>query len=142
MLPFCGYNFGDYFQHWLNIGEREGAQLPRMFYVNWFRKNADGKFMWPGFGENLRVLKWVLQRVAGEGDAIDTPIGAIPTADALDVEGLGLDADTVAQLLAVNTDEWIEELQLIKQHYTDLGERLPQEMLDQLAALETRLAAV
>jgi phosphoenolpyruvate carboxykinase (GTP) len=142
MLPFCGYNFGDYFQHWLNIGEREGAQLPSMFYVNWFRKNADGKFMWPGFGENLRVLKWVLQRVAGEGDAIDTPIGAIPTADALDVEGLGLDADTVAQLLAVNTDEWIEELQLIKQHYTDLGERLPQEMLDQLAALETRLAAV
>ncbi len=140
MLPFCGYNFGDYFQHWLKIGKREGAQLPKLFYVNWFRKDAEGKFMWPGFGENLRVLKWVLERVSGEGEAVETPIGAVPTASAIDVKGLGLDDETMAQLLAVNTDEWLAELQLIKEHYADLGERLPQEMLDQLAALETRLA--
>src|SRR3546814_2440530 len=91
MLPFCGYNMGDYFQHWLDIGQREGAKLPKLYWVNWFRKGDDGKFLWPGFGDNSRVLKWVVGRVAGTADAVDTPIGRVPAASAIDVSGLDLD---------------------------------------------------
>jgi phosphoenolpyruvate carboxykinase (GTP) len=141
MLPFCGYNFGDYFSHWLRIGQREGAKLPKMFYVNWFRKDANGKFMWPGFGENLRVLKWVLQRVAGEADAVETPIGSVPHSDALDISGLDLDTADVDALLEVNIDEWIAELNLIESHYEGLGERLPEAMTHQLEKLTQRLKA-
>lgn len=141
MLPFCGYNFGDYFSHWLHIGQRDGAKLPKMFYVNWFRKDANGKFMWPGFGENLRVLKWVLQRVAGEADAVETPIGSVPRSDALDISGLDMDTTDVDALLEVNIDEWIAELNLIESHYEGLGERLPAEMTHQLEQLTQRLKA-
>ena len=88
MLPFCGYNMADYFAHWLKVGEREGAQLPRVFYVNWFRKDADGKFLWPGFGENSRVLEWVFRRCEGEGEAVETPIGLLPAEGEIDTEGL------------------------------------------------------
>ena len=101
MLPFCGYNMGDYFDHWLEIGKaaRRTSKLPKLFWVNWFRKDDDGKFLWPGFGENSRVLKWVVERVNGEGEAVDTPIGRVPTADAIDRTGLDLDDEDMAALL-------------------------------------------
>jgi phosphoenolpyruvate carboxykinase (GTP) len=146
MLPFCGYNMGDYFAHWLEIGttaaERDGNtdKLPKLFWVNWFRKGDDGSFLWPGFGENSRVLKWVVERVAGEGAATDTPIGRVPPADALDLEGLDIDPDTLAQLLAVDAEAWRAELPQLEGHYDSIGERLPLELRDELLALEKRLS--
>jgi phosphoenolpyruvate carboxykinase (GTP) len=142
MLPFCGYNFGDYFAHWLSLTEREGAELPRLFYVNWFRKGDDGRFLWPGFGDNSRVLKWVLERIAGEADGIETAIGIVPSPDDLDTSGLDLAESDVELLLSVDPDEWRRELALIQEHYDWLGERLPDELRDQLTLLEKRLAAV
>ena len=139
MLPFCGYNFGDYFQHWLNIGATQGAKLPKLFYVNWFRKGDDGKFMWPGFGDNARVLKWVLERVGGEGKAVDTPIGHVPTADALDVSGLDLDDAVIDELLKVDRSEWAAEVSLIQEHYAQIGNSVPAELVDQLEALASEL---
>jgi len=139
MLPFCGYNFGDYFRHWLEIGEHDGAQLPKLFYVNWFRKNADGKFIWPGFGDNARVLKWVLQRIDGQGDAAETAIGMVPTRDALDVSGLDIGDAELEELLKVDVEEWRSELALIEEHYDSIGERLPSEMRGQLGRLAERL---
>jgi phosphoenolpyruvate carboxykinase (GTP) len=142
MLPFCGYNFGDYFAHWLSLKEREGVQLPRLFYVNWFRKGDDGHFLWPGFGDNSRVLKWVLGRIAGEADGTETAIGIVPSPSDLDTSGLGIDDADVELLLSVDADEWRRELALIQEHYDWLGERLPDELRDQLTLLEKRLAAV
>ena len=140
MLPFCGYNFGDYFQHWLDIGKRRGAKLPRLFYVNWFRKDDQGRFIWPGFGENARVLKWVLDRVADAAEAVETPIGMVPKTEDLDVGGLDLTADALEALLAVDAGEWRSELALIEEHYASIGERLPNEMRLQLDRLADRLA--
>ena len=140
MLPFCGYNMGDYFAHWLEIGRREGGQLPKLFWVNWFRKGDDGRFLWPGFGENSRVLKWVVERVAGTGAAVDTPIGRVPAAGAIDTEGLDLDADTLAQLLSVEADSWRAELPQIDEHYAGIGATVPEELKDELRELEKRLA--
>jgi phosphoenolpyruvate carboxykinase (GTP) len=141
MLPFCGYNMGDYFGHWLEIGERgDTAKLPKLFWVNWFRKGEDGSYLWPGFGENSRVLKWVLERVEGEGEAVDTPIGRVPTADAIDRSGLDVDAGVLAKLVSVDAEGWRAELAQLEAHYASIGERLPAELRDQLAALEKRLA--
>jgi phosphoenolpyruvate carboxykinase (GTP) len=140
MLPFCGYNFGDYFQHWLDIGNEPGAKLPKLFYVNWFRKDEDGQFIWPGFGENTRVLKWVLERIAGSTDAIETPIGMVPKSQDIDISGLDLTSQQLETLLAVDQNEWQEELSLIKEHYDAIGERLPSEMTLQLEQLSERLA--
>jgi phosphoenolpyruvate carboxykinase (GTP) len=141
MLPFCGYNMGDYFGHWLEIGERgDTAKLPKLFWVNWFRKGEDGSYLWPGFGENSRVLKWVLERVEAEGEAVDTPIGRVPTVDAVDRSGLDVDADVLAKLVSVDADGWRAELPQLEAHYASIGERLPAELRDQLAALEKRLA--
>jgi phosphoenolpyruvate carboxykinase (GTP) len=140
MLPFCGYNFGDYFQHWLDIGKHQGAKLPKLFYVNWFRKDQEGRFIWPGFGDNARVLKWVLDRIAGTTDAIETPIGMVPKTEDLDVAGLDLTADALESLLTVDVTEWQNELTLIEEHYESIGERLPNEMRLQLAQLADRLA--
>ena len=141
MLPFCGYNFGDYFRHWLDIGERDGANLPKLFYVNWFRKDAAGKFIWPGFGDNARVLKWVLERIDGQGDAAETAIGMVPTSEALDISGLDISDAALEELLKVDADEWRSELALIKEHYDSIGERLPSEMRGQLGRLAERLGA-
>ena len=141
MLPFCGYNFGDYFQHWLDIGNQPGANLPKLFYVNWFRKDEDGRFIWPGFGENARVLKWVLERIAGSADAIETPIGMVPRTEDLDVSGLELGSEALESLLAVDQDEWRNELSLIEEHYETIGDRLPSEMRVQLERLADRLAS-
>ena len=140
MLPFCGYNFGDYFQHWLDIGDHPGANLPKLFYVNWFRKNADGNFIWPGFGENARVLKWVLERIGGTTEAVETAIGMVPKPEDLDVSGLDLKPGELQTLLAVNEDEWKSELTLIEEHYESIGERLPDQMRVQLSRLSERLA--
>jgi phosphoenolpyruvate carboxykinase (GTP) len=140
MLPFCGYNMGDYFGHWLEIGKADAGKLPKLFWVNWFRKDADGSFLWPGFGDNSRVLKWVLERVNGEGSAVDTPIGRVPTPDAIDLSGLSLDANTMAELVSVDVESWRQEVPQIEQHYAHIGERLPDELRDELRELEKRLA--
>jgi phosphoenolpyruvate carboxykinase (GTP) len=141
MLPFTGYNVGDYLAHWLSIGGRtDAANLPKLFWVNWFRRDDQRKFLWPGFGDNARVLKWVLERVDGEGGAVDTPIGRVPTVDAIDTTGLDMDPARLEQLLAVDEDEWRNELPLIEAHFAAIGERLPSELTDELAALEKRLA--
>ncbi|MGQ0616516.1 MAG: phosphoenolpyruvate carboxykinase (GTP) [Acidimicrobiia bacterium] len=142
MLPFCGYNMGDYFRHWLDIGEAtDASKLPRLFWVNWFRKDDDGSFLWPGFGDNSRVVKWVLERVAGTGEFVDTAIGQVPTAEAIDVSGLGLGEGTMAQLLSVDADGWRAEVPQIEAHYANIGERLPEELAEELRDLEKRLTS-
>ncbi len=141
MLPFTGYNVGDYFAHWLEIGQREGAQLPKLFWVNWFRKGEDGKFLWPGYGENSRVLKWIVERVAGADHAIDTPIGRVPSRDSVDITGLSIDEATMAALLSVDTESWRRgELPQIEEHFAMIGDSLPQALRDELTELEKRLA--
>ena len=139
MLPFCGYHMGDYLGHWLSIGRREGAQLPRIFYVNWFRKDADGRFMWPGYGENSRVLAWVFRRCEGSADAEETAIGLVPTASGIDLEGLDVPAETMSELLAVDPEAWKQQLEQMRDHYARFGDKLPPELAAQLQALETRL---
>jgi len=139
MLPFCGYNMGDYFAHWLKTGQREGAQLPRIFYVNWFRKDADGKFLWPGFGENSRVLEWVFRRCEGTAEAVETPIGLLPTEGAINTEGLAIDDDAMRELLTVDEDLLRQQLPQLEEHLARFGENLPVELGEQLARLEGRL---
>ena len=142
MLPFLGYHVGDYFAHWLKLGEQADAtKLPKIFQVNWFRRGADGTFLWPGFGDNVRVLKWALQRLDGTADAEWTPVGYVPTADAIDLTGLD-DADRalVEQALAVDTEEWVTEIRSIDEWFARIGgNRLPEELREQLAALKLRL---
>jgi phosphoenolpyruvate carboxykinase (GTP) len=140
MLPFCGYNMADYFAHWLKIGEREGAQLPRVFYVNWFRKDDEGDFIWPGFGENSRVLAWVFGRCNGEGDVRETPIGLVPEASGLDTDGLDLSDAALEQLLTVDERKLRSEIEQVKEHLASFGDALPAEVSDQLAKLEARLS--
>jgi phosphoenolpyruvate carboxykinase (GTP) len=142
MLPFCGYNMGDYFAHWLEIGEATDAdKLPRLFWVNWFRRGEDGAFLWPGFGDNSRVLAWIVQRVAGEGAAVDTPIGRVPAPGAIDATGLDIDAETLAKLVDVDPESWRQELPQLEDHYRKLGDHVPAELREQLTELEKRLAA-
>jgi phosphoenolpyruvate carboxykinase (GTP) len=138
MLPFCGYHMADYFAHWLRIGEREGAQLPKMFHVNWFRKGADGRFLWPGFGENSRVLAWVFRRCDGEAEANVTPIGYVPEPAHLPIEGL--DRDAVAEALSVDLDEARAELDQTQAHLARFGDRLPAPIREQFQALKQRLS--
>ncbi len=140
MLPFCGYNMGDYFAHWVKLGQKAGAKLPKLFCVNWFRKTKEGKWLWPGFGDNSRVLKWVFERCDGEGKALETPIGYMPTADAIDRTGLSsvTDAD-MAELLSLDKEGWLKELEMVKEHFTKFGDKLPAELTEQLKALEARL---
>ncbi len=139
MLPFCGYHMGDYFAHWLKVGASEGAQMPRVFYVNWFRKDDEGNFLWPGFGENSRVLEWVFRRCAGTAEAEETPIGLVPAAGALNTEGLEISDVQVAELLAVDPAEWKVELPAMHQHFARFGKHLPDELHAQLKDLEERL---
>jgi phosphoenolpyruvate carboxykinase (GTP) len=141
MLPFCGYHMGDYFAHWLQVAKRDGARMPRVFYVNWFRKDDDGKFMWPGFGENSRVLAWIFRRLTGEAEAEETAIGLVPPVGegGIDTEGLEVSPETMGKLLEVDHEGWTAQLPQIKQHFAAFGEKLPRELHDQLAALEARL---
>ena len=141
MLPFCGYNMADYLAHWVNLGQSaDNEKLPKIFYVNWFRKGPDGKFLWPGFGENSRVLEWVFERCAGRGHAVETPIGWLPTPDDIPTEGLDVSSADLAELLRVDTDEWQVEVPLIAEYFDSLGPRLPGALRDQLSDLEKRLA--
>jgi phosphoenolpyruvate carboxykinase (GTP) len=140
MLPFCGYNMADYWAHWLSFGDKvEVAKLPRIFYVNWFRKSPDGRWLWPGFGENARVLEWVFERCAGGGEAIETPIGYLPAPGAIPTEGLDVSDEDMAELLRVDSDEWRAEVPDIEKHYAQFGDRLPAELAAQLEALRARL---
>src|SRR5690606_31045753 len=139
MLPFCGYHMGDYFAHWLKIGERKGAKLPRIYFVNWFRKDQNGKFIWPGFGDNSRVLKWIAQRLDGKADAQETAIGLTPTKAALDLSGLKLSDDALDTLLGVDLDVWDEEASLVVPHYEKFGAKLPKRLWDEHKALLARL---
>jgi phosphoenolpyruvate carboxykinase (GTP) len=141
MLPFCGYNMADYWGHWLKMGETKGAKMPKIYYVNWFRKNDDGKFMWPGFGENSRVLKWVFERCTGTADAIETAIGNMPTLDGIDFSGLDVSEEDKANLLRVDTDGWLSELDGIEEYYASFGDHLPAELTKQVQALRKRLEA-
>ncbi len=140
MLPFCGYHMGDYFSHWLATGRREGARLPKIFMVNWFRKDDEGRFLWPGFGENSRVLAWVFERCDGRADADETPIGLVPAEGSLDTSGLELSAAALAKLLEVDPSEWGEQIPRLREHFAMFGDKLPHELTDQLEALERRLA--
>jgi phosphoenolpyruvate carboxykinase (GTP) len=141
MLPFCGYNMADYFGHWLTFSERfDEEKLPKIFYVNWFRKGADGRWLWPGFGENSRVLEWIFDRTAGRGDADETVIGYVPTLEALDVAGLNVTPDDMKELLTVDEDEWREEVPRIREHYAQFNERLPRKLDAFVDDLEARLA--
>jgi phosphoenolpyruvate carboxykinase (GTP) len=141
MLPFCGYNMADYFAHWLRIGAEAPDRdiLPKIFYVNWFRKGDDGKFLWPGYGENSRVLEWIFKRVIGTGEALDTPIGAVPAVGAIDIENIDVSKEDMDELLRVDVDGWRSEVPLIRQYYAKFGDRLPEALAAQVDVLEQRL---
>jgi phosphoenolpyruvate carboxykinase (GTP) len=139
MLPFCGYNMGDYFAHWLRMG-RSLKRPPVIFHVNWFRTGPDGRFIWPGFGENLRVLLWMIERVEGKGGATETPAGMVPTPEALNLEGLPLSRADAQSLLRVERDEWAAEIPEIRAFFDRFGDRLPVELSRSLDALSHELS--
>jgi phosphoenolpyruvate carboxykinase (GTP) len=142
MLPFCGYNMADYFAHWLEIGRSTSPdKLPRIFYVNWFRRHPDGRWLWPGFGDNSRVLEWVFERAGGRGKAVRTPIGLVPSAGAIDTNGLKMQPGDMEMLLRVDRSEWQAEVPLIEEHYARFGDRLPHELASQLDRLRESLGA-
>ena len=142
MRPFCGYNMGDYMAHWLELGAaRDASRLPRIFWVNWFRRGDDGRFLWPGFGDNCRVLRWIVERIEGGGEAVETPLGLTPAPGALDLSGLSLPPEDMAELLAVDREAWRREVDLIRDHFAVFGEHLPAALWEELAALEERLEA-
>ncbi len=142
MLPFCGYNMGDYFAHWLRIGAeaKDPSALPKLFYVNWFRKSADGRWLWPGYGENSRVLEWVFERASGRGDAVETPVGLVPAPGAIDIEGVDVSKEDMEVLLRVDHDEWRAEVGAIRAHLAQFGDRLPRRLAEQVDELDRRLA--
>jgi phosphoenolpyruvate carboxykinase (GTP) len=139
MKPFCGYNMGDYFQNWLDMGDRLGDKAPRIFYVNWFRKSEDGKFLWPGFSDNSRALKWMCDRVDGRVGAQESPIGLLPKEGDLDLNGLGISPEDLEELMNVDPSQWREELPDIEQHFSTFGNRLPERLIRQLEELKKRL---
>ncbi len=140
MLPFCGYNMADYFGHWLKFSERFSEEtLPKIFYVNWFRKGDDGRWLWPGFGENSRVLEWVFDRVSGRGDAVETAIGYVPSPGAINLEGVDVSEADMAELLRVDTEEWRDEVASIREHYNQFTGHLPEQLTAEVADLESRL---
>jgi phosphoenolpyruvate carboxykinase (GTP) len=142
MLPFCGYHMGDYFEHWLKIGAHSSAsQLPKIFYVNWFRQDKNGQFLWPGYGENSRVLKWIFERCNGKVHAKETPIGRIPEVADLDTTGLNIKGAQVDELLSVDVEGWLAEVPSIKEHFAHFGSHLPEGLNFEVKALEERLQA-
>jgi phosphoenolpyruvate carboxykinase (GTP) len=142
MLPFCGYNMAEYFQNWLDIGNREGAQLPKLFYVNWFRKDPEtGRFLWPGFGENSRVLKWVFERCSGAEGGVQTAVGIVPAPGELDVTGLDISDDDLAQVVTVDPEAFKAQLPQMREFLAKFGDDLPAEISGQLEAFEKRLEA-
>ena len=140
MLPFCGYHMGDYFKHWIEMGQKLGDKAPKIFNVNWFRLDEEGHFIWPGFGDNLRVVEWILKRCSGEVDAVETAIGYVPKAEDINLEGLDFSIDTLKSILEVKNDQWMKEAEGIEEFYKKFGDKLPQELKDQLAGLKDRLS--
>jgi phosphoenolpyruvate carboxykinase (GTP) len=141
MLPFIGYHVCDYLSHMLEIGEKsDESKLPGIYYVNWFRKDDNGKFLWPGFGDNSRVLKWVVERIMGKAEAVKTPIGNMPAKGDIDLSGLDISADDMDKLLDVDKDAWLAEIESIKANYNSFGGKLPKELKNQLESLEKRFA--
>jgi phosphoenolpyruvate carboxykinase (GTP) len=138
MKPFCGYNFADYFGHWFGFGESQ-LNLPQVFHVNWFRRDADGRFLWPGFGENLRVLRWIIDRCKGQADAVDTPIGYLPKVDGIDLDGVDVAPETLAELLAVDHASWREEMEAMRDYLADYGDRVPAALTAELDKVLTTL---
>jgi len=138
MRPFVGYNMADYFAHWINMGKKIAKQ-PKIFNVNWFRTDDEGNFIWPGFGDNLRVLEWILARCEDKVDAVETPIGYVPNAEDINIEGLDITTDTIKELLNVDKAMWNEEAVGIEEFYAQFGDRLPKELKDQLANLKAAL---
>jgi phosphoenolpyruvate carboxykinase (GTP) len=142
MLPFIGYNAGDYFNHWITVGkDNDAAKLPKIFYVNWFRRDDEGNFLWPGFGENSRVLKWVVERIEGQAEGVETPIGYVPTPEALDTSGLEMTEDELRQALEVDVEEWKAELPQITEWFEKFGDSLPAVLWTELDGLKARLGA-
>ena len=142
MLPFCGYNIGDYFTHWLSMGLRtDPKKLPKVFFVNWFRKTADGKWLWPGFGENSRVLKWICQRIEGKAKFRETPIGIMPTEEAIDLKGCKVSKAEIGELLSVDAAGWQKELEGVAASWERFGKHIPHALKEELHALKTRLDA-
>jgi len=139
MLPFCGYNMADYFGHWLEVAEREGAKLPKVFLVNWFRKDDEGNFVWPGFGDNIRVLEWIFRRCDGDGETVDTPIGRVPAEGEIDAEGTKVSADDMRLLLEVDPEALKAQLPQVEEHLARFGDGLPDQLQAQLEALKERL---
>ena len=140
MLPFCGYNMADYFNHWLSIGTKTDAKkLPQIFFVNWFRRDDNGRFLWPGYGENSRVLKWVFERLDGTAKAEKTAIGYLPADGALDTNGVDVTKDDLKELLSVDAKGWKEAVPQIREHYAAFGERLPKKLASSLDELESAL---
>ena len=140
MLPFCGYHMGDYFKHWIEMGQKLGDKAPKIFNVNWFRLDEEGHFIWPGFGDNLRVVEWILKRCSGEVDAVETAIGYVPKAEDINLEGLDFSIDTLKSILEVKNDQWMKEAEGIEEFYKKFGDKLPQELKDQLAGLKDSLS--
>jgi phosphoenolpyruvate carboxykinase (GTP) len=139
MLPFCGYNMGDYWRHWLQMGKKSD-KLPEVFYVNWFRRDADGGFMWPGYGDNLRVLRWVIERITGQGKAVETPIGFLPTPDAIDTTGLDMAPDAMKELTSVDPEAWSREMDEVSEFFSKYGDRLPPEIPREIERIRGSLA--
>jgi phosphoenolpyruvate carboxykinase (GTP) len=140
MLPFIGYHVGDYFAHWLGLAKKsDESKLPKIFYVNWFRRGSDGRFLWPGFGENSRVLKWIIDRVEGRAEGVESAIGLAPRAEELDLSGLDLPVSDIEEVLAVRKEEWQAELPLIEEWFTKIGSKLPNALRDELEGLKSRL---
>ena len=140
MLPFCGYHMGDYFKHWFEMGRLLGDKAPKIFNVNWFRLDDEGNFLWPGFGDNFRVLEWIIDRCEGKKDAVETAIGYVPKPEDINIEGLDIDRKTLGEILSVDNAKWMKEAQGIEEFYKKFGSKLPQELADQLEALKQRLA--
>ena len=139
MLPFCGYNMAEYFDHWLGLARANPDRMPRIFIVNWFRKDADGKFIWPGFGENSRVLEWVFRRCNGEGETVDTPVGMVPAEGQLNLDGLEISDEAMRELLTVDAAQVEAQLPQVEEFLAQFGDRLPAEIGSQLEALKQRL---
>jgi phosphoenolpyruvate carboxykinase (GTP) len=141
MLPFCGYHMGDYFTHWIKTGENapDKNMLPKIFNVNWFRKDSEGKFLWPGYGDNIRALEWIFERIDGADNAVETAIGYVPRAGSIDLDGLNGVEINLDELLKVDKNEWLAEAELITTHYAMFGDRLPPELIRQFKALRERL---
>jgi phosphoenolpyruvate carboxykinase (GTP) len=140
MLPFCGYHMGDYFAHYLEMGSKHGAKLPKIFYVNWFRTGSNGKFLWPGYGDNSRVLKWIFERVNGTSGAVETPIGRLPRPEDIDTTGLDITPESMQKLLEIDVEGWRAEVPLIREHFAKFGSRLPKGMNEEVDKLEQRLS--